>query len=36
MESSFPLLQGVEPGKLQAEDQPYWPQWFPEHSDRLS
>lgn len=27
---------GVEPGQLQAEDQPHWSRWLPEHSDRLS
>lgn len=27
---------GVEPGQLQAEDQPHWSQWLPEHSDCLS
>lgn len=26
---------GVEPGQLQAEDQPHWSRWLPEHSDRL-
>lgn len=27
---------GVEPGQLQAEDQPHWSRWLPEHSDCLS
>lgn len=26
---------GVEPGQLQAEDQPHWSQRLPEHGDRL-
>ena len=30
------FLLGVEPGQLQAEDQPHRPHWLPEHSDRVS
>lgn len=29
-------IQGVEPGKLQAEDQSHWSQKVPEHSDCVS
>lgn len=32
----FPLLPGVEPGQLQAEDQPHRPHWLPEHGDCVS